>query len=300
MLRDDVRRQELSDFLRTRRARVSPTDVGLVAAERRRTPGLRREDVAQLAGVSATWYTWLEQGRPVKASSQLLENLARIFNLSPTERVQLFHLASRRPPLDRDPCSEQISPLMDRLMNQMGKIPALIVGRRWDVLATNAALRAVFFDFESLPVEERNLIWFHFTNPAARIIDNWEATTREVLARFRVDYGRHAGDSDFIELVERLKAASAEFAEWWPSQEVSPLAEGRVEFMHGTIFGDHITLSMAQNPDLRLILIIPDTASLGKIDQLMRVSRPPAIAARRHPAGAGGSNGVRHQAREQH
>jgi hypothetical protein len=146
---------------------------------------------------------------------------------------------------------------MQRLMDQMGKIPALIVGRRWDVLASNDALRAVYFDFESLPADERNLIWFHFTNLAARSLGNWEADTREVLARFRVDYGRHTGDSDFVELVERLKSVSPEFADWWPWQDVSPLSEGRAEFMHGTIFGDHITLSMAENPDLRLILIIP-------------------------------------------
>jgi hypothetical protein len=241
----------------------------------------------------------LEQGRPVKASSQLLENLAKIFSLSPTERVQLYHLASRRPPLARDPNREQISPLMQRLMNQIGKIPAFIIGRRWDVLASNDALRAVFFDFESLPVDERNLIWFHFINPAARVIDNWEAVTREVLARFRVDYGRHAGEPDFVELVERLKAASREFAEWWPSQDVSPLSEGRVEFMHGTIFGDHITLSMAENPDLRLVLIIPDAASLRKIEQLMRLLRPSVVAPKRHSAGAPRTNGIGHQARHQ-
>jgi transcriptional regulator with XRE-family HTH domain len=271
----------------------------LVVAERRRTPGLRREDVALLAGVSATWYTWLEQGRPVKASSQLLENLARIFNLNPTERVQLFHLASRRPPLERNPCQPQISPVMQRLIDQMGGTPAMVVGRRWDVLAWNDALRAVLFDFESVPADERNLIWFHFTNPAAHALHNWEAVTREVLARFRVDYGRHAGDSDFVELVEQLKAASPEFAEWWPSQDVSPLSEGRAELMNGTIFGDHITLSMAENPDLRLILIIPDAASMGKIEQLMTVARRSAVSARRHASGASRGNNLGHQARQQ-
>jgi transcriptional regulator with XRE-family HTH domain len=271
----------------------------LVVAERRRTPGLRREDVALLAGVSATWYTWLEQGRPVKASSQLLENLARIFSLNPTERVQLFHLASRRPPLERNPCQPQISPLMQRLMDQMGKIPAMIIGRRWDVLASNEALRAVLFDFESVPADERNLMGFHFTNPAAHALHNWEAVARESLARFRVDYGRHAGDSDFVELVERLKAASPEFAEWWPSQDVSPLSEGRAELMNGTIFGDHITLSMAENPDLRLILIIPDAASMAKIEQLMTVARRSPVSARRHASAASRGNNLGHQARQQ-
>jgi hypothetical protein len=221
-----------------------------------------------LAGVSATWYTWLEQGRPIKASAQLLDNLARIFSLSPTERVQLYQLACGRPPSDADRCEEEISPVMQRLMQRMGNMPALIVGRRWDVLASNDALHAALFDFASLPPDERNLIWFHFTNPAAHNLANWEDTTREVLARFRVDYGRHAGESDFVELVERLKSVSPEFAEWWPSQDVRPLSEGRVELMRGTLLGDHITLSMAENPDLRLIVIIPDDDSLGKIEGL--------------------------------
>ena len=158
--------------------------------------------------------------------------------------------------------------MMQRLMRRMGSMPAFIVGRRWDVLASNDALHAAFFDFESVPPDERNLIWFHFTNPAARSLANWEDTSREVLARFRMDYGRHAGESDFVELVERLKSVSPEFAEWWPSQDVRPLSEGRVELMRGTLLGDHITLSMAENPDLRLIVIIPDDDSLGKIGEL--------------------------------
>jgi transcriptional regulator with XRE-family HTH domain len=280
MLRDDVRRQELRDFLKTRRARVSPTDVGLVVAGRRRTSGLRREDVASLAGVSATWYTWLEQGRPVKASSQLLENLARIFRLSPTEQLQLYHLAARQPPLNREPLQEQVSPLMERLMEQMGTIPALILGRRWDVLASNQALRSVLFDFDSLPPNERNILWFFFAHPVARSLDNWEPRARAALARFRFDYGRHAGDPDFIELVDRLKAASLEFAAWWPSQEVLPQSEGRAEFMHGSIFADHITLLMAENTDLKLILLIPDAASLGKIEKLLMVARPAVKASK--------------------
>jgi hypothetical protein len=224
-----------------------------------------------------TWYTWLEQGRPVKASYQLLENLARIFRLSPTEQLQLYYLAARQPPLNREPRQEQISPLMKRLVEHLGTIPAFILGRRWDVLASNHALCALWFDFESLPPNERNMLWFLFAHPEARSRDDaWEARARTVLARFRVDYGRHAGDPDFIELVDRLKAASPQFAEWWPSQDVSPLSEGRSDFMHGSIFADHITLLMAENPDLKLILCLPDAVSLGKIEKLLAVARPAA------------------------
>jgi hypothetical protein len=170
---------------------------------------------------------------------------------------------------------------MQHLLDRLSDIPALIVGRRWDVLAWNECLRTVLFDFESVPRDERNLIWFHFTNPAAHSLGNWEDTTREVLARFRLDYGRHADDPEFIDLVERLKSASPEFADWWPSQDVRPLSEGRVEFMHGAVCGDHVTLSIADNPCLRLILIIPHTVSLRKIEELMTHARPSSVSVRK-------------------
>src|SRR5271168_2360932 len=128
MTRDEIRRQELSDFLRTRRARISPADIGVPVAPRRRTPGLRREEVAQLAGMSATWYTWLEQKRPIGVSSSVLDNLARVLRLDPAERMQLFQLALRQPVLDPLSKRETVSPLIRRLLERTDPIPAYVLG----------------------------------------------------------------------------------------------------------------------------------------------------------------------------
>ncbi len=142
--RDEIRRQELSNFLRTRRARLSPADVGLPTASRRRTPGLRREEVAQLAGMSVTWYTWLEQARPICASAEMLDNLARVLRLEGIERVQLFQLGLRDPVLDSKPKARRISPLLKQMLDQMEHLPAFILSPRWDVLAWNLAAEAFF------------------------------------------------------------------------------------------------------------------------------------------------------------
>jgi transcriptional regulator with XRE-family HTH domain len=138
---DDIRRQDLSDFLRTRRARISPAGIRFPAAHRRRTPGLRREEVAQLAGMSATWYTWLEQRRPISVSPGMLDNLACVLQLNPVERIQLFRLARREPAIDSTPQREAISPRFQRMLDQSDIMPSFVMGRRWDVLGWNRAAR---------------------------------------------------------------------------------------------------------------------------------------------------------------
>jgi hypothetical protein len=130
MNQDEIRRQELSNFLRTRRARISPADVGLPAAQRRRTPGLRREGVAHLAGVSVTWYTWLEQKRPISVSAGTLDNLARVLRLDPIERIQLFHLALRQPVVDSTSQRETVTPRFQRMLDHNATMPAFVMGRR--------------------------------------------------------------------------------------------------------------------------------------------------------------------------
>src|SRR5216683_7542914 len=155
---DEIRRQELSDFLRTRRARISPADVGLATAHRRRTPGLRREEVAQLAGMSVTWYTWLEQKRPIGVSAGALDNLARVLQLDPLERTQLFQLALRQPLVDSTSQAETVSPRFQRMIDHNAAMPAVVMGRRWDALAWNLAARA-FFSISSKCPRTRE-IWF--------------------------------------------------------------------------------------------------------------------------------------------
>jgi len=276
---DEIRRQELSDFLRNRRGRIAPADVGLPATNRRRTPGLRREEVAQLAGVSATWYTWLEQKRPIGVSSGVLDSLARVLRLDPAERMQLFQLALRQPVLDSPSRPETVSPLIRRLLDQTDPIPAFVLGRRWDVLAWNRAALAFFFDFEQVPANERNTLWLAFTNSALRsLLVDWPARAKDTLARFRADYGRHAGDPHFVQLVERLKSVSPEFAQWWPRHDILPMTEGRNDYDHplaGRMIVEHTTFSVSDNPELRLVVFLATAASnsIAKMKKIVAAFR---------------------------
>jgi transcriptional regulator with XRE-family HTH domain len=274
MNQDEIRRQELSNFLRTRRARVAPAEAGLPPTHRRRTPGLRREEVAQLAGMSATWYTWLEQGRPIGVSAGMLANLARVLLLDDIERVQLFQLALRQPLLDPTPRPERISPLLQHMLDDMSGLPAFMLGRRWDVLAWNSAARALMVDFPVVVAAERNLVWLIFTDPALRaLLVDWQTRARDVLARFRVDYGRHAGDAHFVQLVERLKSVSSEFAEWWPRHDVRPRDEGLKRYNHplvGPLQLGHVSFSVLDNPEIKLNIMTPvRTADSAKLDQII-------------------------------
>ena len=277
--RDEIRRQELSDFLRNRRGRVTPSDVGLPATNRRRTPGLRREEVAQLAGMSATWYTWLEQKRPIGVSSSVLENLARVLLLNPAERLQLFQLALRQPVLNSTSKPETVSPLIRRIIDQMDPIPAIVIGRRWDVLAWNRGARAFFLDFEQVPTNERNMLWLLFTNPALRsLVVDWRERAQDTLARFRADYGRHAGDAHFVQLVERLMSVSPEFAQWWPRFDIQPMSEGRREYDHplgGRMIVEHATFLVGDNPELGLLVMNAAAASnsIAKMEKIVAAFR---------------------------
>jgi transcriptional regulator with XRE-family HTH domain len=279
MTGDEIRRQELSDFLRNRRGRIAPADVGLRETNRRRTPGLRREEVAQLAGVSATWYTWLEQKRPIGVSSGVLDSLARVLRLDPAERMQLFQLALRQPVLESPSKRETVSPLILRLLDRTDPVPAFVLGRRWDVLAWNRAALAFFLDFEQVPANERNLLWLVFTNSTLRsLIVDWPARAKDTLARFRADYGRHAGEAHFVQLVERLKSVSPEFAEWWPRHDILPMTEGRKDYDHpqvGRMIVEHTTFSVIDNPELRLIVFLAaaPSNSIAKMKKIVAAFR---------------------------
>jgi transcriptional regulator with XRE-family HTH domain len=280
MTKDEIRRQELSDFLRNRRGRIAPADVGLPPTNRRRTPGLRREEVAQLAGVSATWYTWLEQKRPIGVSSSVLDSLARVLRLDPAERMQLFQLALRQPALESPSKRETVSPLIRRLLDQTDStIPVFVLGARWDVLAWNRAALAFFFDFEQVPANERNTLWLAFTNSALRsLLVDWPARAKDTLARFRADYGRHAGDAQFVQLVERLKSVSPEFAEWWPRHDILPMTEGRNVYDHpqvGRMSVEHTSFLAVDNPELRLVVFLATAASnsIAKMKEIVAAFR---------------------------
>ena len=257
----DRRRAELADFLRKRRASIQPGDVGLPAGGRRRTPGLRREEVAQLAGVGSTWYTWLEQGRDVKASLEVLESISRAMRLSPAERVHLILLGRGE---DAPACTapaERVSPSLRRLIENLGPNPAFVLGRRWDYLAWNRATTVLFGDLGSVPRAARNHIWLTFMDPARReMFPDWEKNARLCVAKFRADTARHIGDSTFEELVQALRRSSPEFCTCWKRHEVARGGAGRKELRHpvaGTLVFEHAVFGPQETPDQRLILYTP-------------------------------------------
>ncbi|MBW4625747.1 MAG: helix-turn-helix transcriptional regulator [Brasilonema octagenarum HA4186-MV1] len=276
---DKQRRRELGDFLKTRRARLSPNNVGLPEGTRRRTPGLRREELAGLANVGLTWYTWLEQGRDIQVSAQVIESIARALQLSPDERTHLFALARCEIPADPYLLEETVSPALQDILDSLGTSPALIRGRRLDVLAWNQAACAVFLDYASMPPDERNSLWIMFTNPAIRqMLGDWEGHAQRLLAKFRAMCDRYAGDYRFTQLVEKLHAVSPEFCQWWQKHDVQGRSAGCKEYEHpavGQLLLNHTTLQVSHNPELEVVVYtpLPDSDTLRKLQQLRDLHR---------------------------
>jgi transcriptional regulator with XRE-family HTH domain len=255
--KDDYRRQELAGLLRTRRARISPAEVGLpvMAASRRRTPGLRREDVAHLAGISASLYTWLEQSRDIKTSRRVVDSIARVLKLDATERRLLYELALRGVEYTEAQVRTKIESWMQQFLDSLVEVPAFITDACWDIVAWNIAARAIVTDFEALPPEERNALWLMFMSPHFRedLQDAWEVLAQAVLARFRIDYSLHAGDARFVQLVEKLTASSAEFRAWWPRHDLQAPVTRQTRRVHphfGEMLLDHAYLQFRHARDL--------------------------------------------------
>jgi transcriptional regulator with XRE-family HTH domain len=264
-----LRRRELADFLRRRRENITPDDVGLPNGGRRRTPGLRREEVAQLAGVGATWYTWLEQGRDVRASLDVLESLARALRLTPAERAHLILLGRGEEAPACKPPAERVSTTIRRLIENLDTSPALVLGRRWDYLAWNRAACAVFGDLGSIPRPVRNHLWLLFMDPLRReMFSDWKQGTRLAVARFRADSAAHLGDPAFEQLIQSLRQSSPEFCQAWKKHEVARTGAGRKVLNHpvaGTLVFEHAVFNPMDAPEQRLILYTPgpeaDTAA---------------------------------------
>ena len=206
-----ARRRALGEFLRSRRARLQPADVDLPPGRRRRTPGLRREEVAHLAAIGPTWYTALEQGRDIHVSAHVLDSLARALRLNTTERAHLFALANREPLVEPGERAA-LTPALQALLDHHEPLPGYVMDQRWDVLGWNRAAAALFGDFATLPPAERNMVWLLFTAPRLRtLLVDWEAHAQQVLGQFRASWGRHADDPAFGELIGRLRQTSPEF-----------------------------------------------------------------------------------------
>ncbi|HEX4465834.1 MAG TPA: helix-turn-helix transcriptional regulator [Solirubrobacteraceae bacterium] len=281
------RRAELADFLRSRRAALQPEDVGLPGGGRRRTPGLRREEVSQLAGVGATWYTWLEQGRNVRASLDVLEAIARALRLNQAERTHLILLGrGEQPPPAKGPV-ERVTPTLRKLIENLGANPAFVLGRRWDYLAWNDAAVALFGDFGAVPRASRNHAWLTFTDPARReMMTDWQHSSRLLVAKFRADSARHLGDPEFESLIKALRESSPDFCRAWKLHEVSYKGEGRKDLRHpltGLMSFNHAVFHPAEAAEQRLILYSPlpanDTAE--KLAALISGRSTPAPPSRR-------------------
>lgn len=273
MARDKERREALADFLRTRRSQASPVSVGLPEGiGHRRTPGLRREEVALLAGISVTWYTWLEQGRDIRASDQVLESVATTLRLSAGERDYLFRLAHKRVPAAPKPTEPTVTLAVQGALDSLRTSPAWVLDPRWNTLAWNQASSEVFGDFGVLPLKERNPLRLAFTNETLRrrLVD-WKNFAWRILGAFRYKVGDHVGEPWFVRLVEDLKETSPEFREWWPDHEVLEPPIGRVALNHpgaGLLELDNICFNTEGDPSLRMCVYAPTPQTAEKIDRL--------------------------------
>ncbi|MFI2075063.1 helix-turn-helix transcriptional regulator [Streptomyces triculaminicus] len=265
MITMTIDRAALSDFLRRSRDRVRPQDVGLPLGPRRRTPGLRREEVAQLAGMSADYYIRLEQGRGPQPSPEMLAALARALRLSDDERDHLHLLAGRRPPAGRT-SGDHVSPGLLHLLDQLPATPAQIVGDLGDVLAQNAMAEALLGGVCTVSEHGRNIIWRWFTDSAQRAAypaDEHDYYSRLHVADLRASFGRRAGDPAATRLVERLKGASEEFGTLWELHEVAVRRATRMRVLHpliGPVDLDCQAL-LAPEGDQRVILYTPPVGS---------------------------------------
>ena len=257
----DEQRKILGSFLVDRRARLDPAGAGF-AVGRRRTPGLRREEVAQLAGVSVSWYTWLEQGREIRASADTLDRVAEALRLDYTERVHLFALSERSPPGHAP--DDSLSNGLLLLLQALDPVPAYIRNTRLDILAWNAAIADLFTDYGALPPHERNTLRLLFLHaPYRRLIIDWELVARGMLATFRAAQAQAADKAPFRALADDLIACSPEFRLWWPDHDVGHFDEGLKRLnhpVHGLVDLTYVSLVPESRHDLSLVTYIPRPA----------------------------------------
>jgi transcriptional regulator with XRE-family HTH domain len=254
-------RKELGEFLRSRRARLAPGDVGLPPGQRRRAAGLRREEVAQLCGLSVTWYTWIEQGRDISISAAALDRIATALRLGGEERSYLHSIANSPRTFQDNAEPENLPQGFQQWLDHQRELPAYALGRFWDVLGWNRAAAGLFGDFGTWPRNERNLLRYTFCNPAARkLIVDWDVRARRLVAEFRADCGPYLEDAFLIRFVARLEADSPEFMRLWRMRDVVTRAGGIRSFRHptlGPIEVEQMTFRPTNRPDIKLVVHLP-------------------------------------------
>lgn len=246
----------LGDFLRSRRTRLAPDNVGSRTRQRRRTPGLKREEVAQRAGISAEWYVKLEQGRAVSPSAETVEALGRALQLN---QVELAHLRSLAVAGGRQPFRREEAP--DALRHIVANLPepAYLTGQRWDVLAWNDAATTLFGDFGRLALEDRNILHWMFTDPASRTLfgETWAQEARRMVSLFRSTHDLFPGDAAFVGLVERISLSCPQFDVWWSEYRVAAPVSGAKHLLHptlGVVRYEYASFQANDDPALKLAL----------------------------------------------
>jgi transcriptional regulator with XRE-family HTH domain len=267
----------LGAYLRDRRAKLDPATFGL-PLKRRRTPGLRREEVAQRANVSATWYTWLEQGRGGAPSADVLDRIARAMMLTDVEREHIFLLGLGRPPGVRYQATEGVTPRLQRVLDALEVSPAFVKTATWDVVAWNCAAAAVLTDYATLEPSQRNILRLVFGDPRVRTAQtNWEGVARFVVAAFRADVVRAGAAANVQVFVEEMCRISPEFAAMWRENDVRTHGDGVKTLRHavaGPIAMEYSAFAVDGRPDLGLVIYNPATpADADKVRSLLRKPR---------------------------
>lgn len=273
----ETRLQALSEFLKTQRSKLNPQMVGLPVGTRRRTPGLRREEVAGLAGVSTTWYTWLEQGRDITVSNSVLDAISDALQLNKDERNYLYALAL--PEVEKRSFSNEeemvISPALTKILNELRNCPIIISDRRCHIVGWNQAAAHVFLDFEQIPPDKRNLIQLLFSRKEFKSLAvNWVHFVKGFLAIFRTYYGQYVGDQWYTSFINEMEQNFPEFHELWNESEVSSAPDVLIEFRHakaGKMLFNLTSLQVQGNIDLRCSVYTPveNTNTESKLRKLM-------------------------------
>ena len=290
-------RMVLRHFLRSRRARLSPLDVGLASAGRRHTPGLRREEVAVLAGVSASWYTWLEQGRDIKVSDGVLDAISGALRLNEILREHLYRLAGTNPPPQTAKATHADLSRLQRVVEELLPAPAYVVDRYWNTLATNELARSIL----NVDDKDYNYLLAFFIDPSSRDrYPRWEEEAGRLVGQFRVQAARFPEDASFDRMAGRLSSASTKFAELWAQHEIRDSAMTSIEICHpsaGILLFEHMTLGLAESPDLRLMLYSPPAVPGGGSDRPIRIVGESALTTNgcQALAGFGGGHHGGHQ-----
>lgn len=222
ILNNENRYKELADFLKTRRAKILPSQVGLPSSSNRRTPGLRREEIAQLAGVGLTWYTWLEQGREIHVSAQVLESISKVLLLDIQERNHLYHLANQPLQVDIPEYQGTVSPLLQHFLDSLLYSPSIIIDQRWNVVAWNKAACVILGEFSKMNSRQRNVVWAMFTDKKFKLLySDWNTYAKALVGNFRSTCGKYIEDPWLNQFIHELKMESSEFDKLWSLHDIT-------------------------------------------------------------------------------